>query len=74
MCEERSLCIGFIVGDNEPATDGWGGCLGLGCNVGITVTAKMQGEGEELKYVCIGRGGMKTAGRERTQEDQLWCD
>lgn len=50
MCEKKgSLCLSFVLGDNEPATDGCsGGGLGPGRTVRISVTAKMQGEGEEF--------------------------
>lgn len=51
-CVKRKISLPRLyVGDNEPATDGCrggGGCLGLGRTVGITVTAKKQGKGEEL--------------------------
>lgn len=58
MCEKKGpLHLGFILGDNEAATDGCSGG-GLGRTVGITVTTKMQGEGEELTmFVFQGRAG-----------------
>lgn len=51
----------------EAAAALWGGCT-----VGITVTAKIQGKGEEFNVRAIFlEDGRK---REDLEEDQLWCD
>lgn len=73
MCEKKGLNIflslGFILYANKPATDSCcGSSVVLGRTIGMTVTAKIQGEGEELNMRAVFIEG---GGRRRQEERGL---